>query len=189
MNPSYRVITDGSNILAHHGIRGQKWGIRRYQNPDGTLTAEGKKRYGKAREILLTKGAILTPSDVWPKAHDATTLKRANKAADLGMDALIKMERWGMDDLNDKNRDSFRDWFIYEDQTMGLPSIADLVIQGKSKSEIEDIINEAEKIYLSDEYDYTDPKYAPVFYLAECYNPSALIDACLEVKEDQDKKK
>lgn len=32
--------------LYHHGIKGQKWGIRRYQNADGSLTAEGKKRYG-----------------------------------------------------------------------------------------------------------------------------------------------
>lgn len=32
--------------LMHHGIKGQKWGIRRYQNPDGTLTAEGRERYG-----------------------------------------------------------------------------------------------------------------------------------------------
>lgn len=31
--------------LAHHGILGQKWGIRRFQNKDGTLTEEGKRRY------------------------------------------------------------------------------------------------------------------------------------------------
>lgn len=31
--------------IAHHGIKGQKWGIRRYQNEDGSLTEEGKKRY------------------------------------------------------------------------------------------------------------------------------------------------
>lgn len=30
--------------LYHHGIKGQKWGIRRYQNEDGTLTPEGRKR-------------------------------------------------------------------------------------------------------------------------------------------------
>ena len=32
--------------LRHHGIKGQKWGIRRFQNKDGSLTADGKKRYG-----------------------------------------------------------------------------------------------------------------------------------------------
>lgn len=30
--------------LMHHGVKGQKWGVRRYQNPDGTLTAEGRKK-------------------------------------------------------------------------------------------------------------------------------------------------
>jgi len=34
------------DYLEHHGILGQKWGVRRFQNPDGSLTAAGKKRYG-----------------------------------------------------------------------------------------------------------------------------------------------
>lgn len=34
------------HALYHHGIKGQKWGIRRFQNEDGTLTDEGKRRYG-----------------------------------------------------------------------------------------------------------------------------------------------
>lgn len=31
----------------HHGVKGMHWGIRRYQNPDGTLTAAGRERYSK----------------------------------------------------------------------------------------------------------------------------------------------
>ena len=41
---AYRVKY--SNELYHYGVKGQKWGIRRYQNPNGTLTEEGKIRYG-----------------------------------------------------------------------------------------------------------------------------------------------
>lgn len=33
------------NCIAHHGIKGQKWGVRRYQNEDGTLTKAGQRRY------------------------------------------------------------------------------------------------------------------------------------------------
>lgn len=37
------------SYLKHYGIKGQKWGIRRFENTDGSLTAEGKERYGKKR--------------------------------------------------------------------------------------------------------------------------------------------
>lgn len=40
---NYRSLYE--NELIHYGIRGQKWGVRRFQNPDGTLTDAGKKRY------------------------------------------------------------------------------------------------------------------------------------------------
>ena len=52
-----------TDYLAHHGIKGQKWGVRRFQNPDGTRTEEGKKRYSSASsESGSSVGS-------WAKAH------------------------------------------------------------------------------------------------------------------------
>lgn len=40
------VVPSYTTYLAHHGIKGQKWGVRRFQKADGSLTAAGAKRYG-----------------------------------------------------------------------------------------------------------------------------------------------
>ena len=46
MSNDYRAYIEYDyNSIYHHGVKGMKWGIRRYQNPDGTLTPEGRKRY------------------------------------------------------------------------------------------------------------------------------------------------
>ena len=48
-----------NNTLTHYGIKGQKWGFRRYQNRDGTLTAAGKKRYAQEMEKLKQEERVL----------------------------------------------------------------------------------------------------------------------------------
>lgn len=41
--------------LKHYGVKGQKWAVRRYQNPDGSLTAEGKRRYGSVENYNIAR--------------------------------------------------------------------------------------------------------------------------------------
>jgi hypothetical protein len=43
----YDDLVQPGEYICHHGIKGQKWGVRRYQNEDGSLTEEGAKRYKK----------------------------------------------------------------------------------------------------------------------------------------------
>ena len=45
IQPSY------TDSLMHHGIKGMHWGVRKYQNPDGTLTNAGKKRYSDTKTM------------------------------------------------------------------------------------------------------------------------------------------
>ena len=48
-------VIDPNGELCHWGIKGQKWGVRRYQNPDGSLTPAGRKRIEKAEHKWARK--------------------------------------------------------------------------------------------------------------------------------------
>ena len=54
MDNEYFITYDGE--LYHWGIKGMKWGVRRYQNADGSLTAAGRKRYSNPDGTLNEKG-------------------------------------------------------------------------------------------------------------------------------------
>lgn len=71
---SYYAILTGDSYIAHHGIKGQKWGVRRYQNADGSLTAAGYNHYyGHSKEMDRAerkefKSAMNADRKAWKKS-------------------------------------------------------------------------------------------------------------------------
>lgn len=69
------VICNGE--LYHHGTKGMKWGVRRYQNKDGSLTPAGKKRYNKELQKLKDRETAIKGME---KAKARTDKLNAKKA-------------------------------------------------------------------------------------------------------------
>lgn len=74
--------------LEHFGIKGQQWGIRRYQNEDGTLTEEGRRRYLELNPIS---------ADIYNKTTDRSNvdldrINRKYKNVDLNKDDRLNLE-------------------------------------------------------------------------------------------------
>ena len=68
--------------LYHHGILGMKWGVRRYQNKDGSLTPKGKKRYSEdynESRNIKRKGIKRMSNDDLRKVNNRDSLERTYK--------------------------------------------------------------------------------------------------------------
>jgi len=75
-----------SIYLAHHGIKGMKWGVRRFQNKDGSYTDEGRRRRGI--NVSLPK---ITPKSKYRNLSDADIDKKiARRKKEL---ELAKLEK------------------------------------------------------------------------------------------------
>ena len=86
METVYVKIKD--DTLAHHGIKGQRWGVRRYQNADGSLTSSGRSHYGvgearkKTREERKSERAEQKAKKKQTKARAEVAQKRLKEKAE-----------------------------------------------------------------------------------------------------------
>lgn len=81
--------------LYHYGVKGMKWGIRRYQNKDGSLTSAGKKRISKQYKKEVDKA-----TKVARKTYNSRYSKSYHKATD-------EMNRSGIDKFNAEQKKKY----------------------------------------------------------------------------------
>lgn len=98
------VGTSDSESLAHFGTLGMRWGIRKYQNSDGTLTPAGRERYSKLADKYKTKAdkyrtrnTVTGDKDMLRKAkYDTKKAKYERKYYDTQNDKyLLKASKYG----------------------------------------------------------------------------------------------
>ena len=147
--------------LKHFGILGMHWGIRRYQNPDGTLTEEGKQRYLKtysefrsAQKDLrnITDGYKDFSSPYYKKINDITNKKREKFYSELNKnEKLIESSKKIHDEYVDKYNKHIEDhpketaFFNDPDDRVGWYIIAGSDMSFKEfKKDIMELINNSD---------------------------------------------
>lgn len=98
MSNYFELPSEGELVLAHHGILGQRWGIRRYQNPDGSLTAKGRARYGTEENLRKVQSAraeaeayrIRSKAESKQAKADAKLANKIAKREDKRLDKISK---------------------------------------------------------------------------------------------------
>ena len=91
---SFDMELEDTDELIHHGVVGMKWGVRRYQNKDGTLTPAGKKRYDRDIQTNLSKkkDSRIDTSNPDPKRWVKEDMERNKRTVNASSDLVKQMQ-------------------------------------------------------------------------------------------------
>lgn len=91
---SYLMHGYGYNdYLSHHGVMGMRWGVRRYQNDDGSMTARGKAHYAQEGYRLANGGNRKAGKAAYEKASESQRTKMAAKQYNKAHEELHEKAR------------------------------------------------------------------------------------------------